>query len=220
MPADLTEEPDVERLFETTLSKWGRVDGLVCNAAALELGAQDGPITEIGLEAWDGIIRADLTTVFLSAKHGIRAMLAGDGGSVLLIASMAAVSGVNGMDGYTAAKGAQVALARSISSYYGRYNIRCNCLAVGFVDSGSDRLKEQVENPDFIARVENYHLGLVGTPNDVAATAAHLLSSDSRYVAGVTISVDGGATAASHLARPSAPDLAGVPRKRQGAPSC
>lgn len=218
---DLTDEDQVAGAFEAALSRFGRVDGVVCNAAAMELTRVDGPISEISLDDWNSIIQANLTSVFLTAKHGIRAMLQSRArGSLVLISSMAAVRGLNGLDAYTAAKGGLVSLSRSISSYYARYDIRCNCLAVGFVDSGASVIGESAGPPQHDQRLWRHHLGILGEPSDVAAASTYLLADESRYVAGTTVAIDGGAIAASHFPRPAAADIARFPRVRERAPQC
>jgi NAD(P)-dependent dehydrogenase (short-subunit alcohol dehydrogenase family) len=216
--ADGTVEEEVVAAVEATAERWGRVDGLVCNAAAMELTRLDGPVSEIALETWNRILLADLTSVFLTVKHGLRAMLDGGGGSVVLISSMAATRGLNGLDAYTAAKGGILAMTRSIASYYARYDIRCNCLVVGFVDSGSSVIGESAGPPEQDERLWAHTLGRLGRPEDIATVAAHLLSDDAGYVSGGVIPVDGGATAASHLPRPSVGDIPGRSRRRPRAP--
>jgi enoyl-[acyl-carrier-protein] reductase (NADH) len=64
-----------------------------------------------------------------------------------------------------------------------------------------------------------HHLGHIGKPEEVAAAAVFLLSDESAYVSGAIIPVDAGATSASHIVRPSAPDIPGFPRLRPGAPA-
>lgn len=212
---DVTVSDDVERLMATTFERCGRLDGVVANAAGMELFAADGPITEISLETWHGVIEANLTSAFLTAKYGLLAMLDTDGpGSLVFVSSNAALRGINGMDAYTASKGGMVSLTRSITSYYGRYDIRCNCLSVGFVDTTGafDHFDHAHQ------RLWDQHLGRIGRPDDVAAVATFLLSDASEYVAGTIIPVDGGAVAASHLRRPMNPDLDGRPRRRPLAP--
>lgn len=215
---DVTDEAAIERAFADTLQRWGRVDGCVANAADLSLGALDGPVTEITLDGWNRLITADLTSAFLTAKHGIRAMLAGGrGGAMLMIGSLAGVRGNLGHDAYSAAKGGMVALTRSIAAYYARYDIRCNCLNLGFVDSGSDRVEKVIAYPGFRDQLQDFHLGAWGTAGDIGGIAALLLSDEARYINGASIPVDGGAYAASHMPRPTvAAAIPGFPPLRPG----
>jgi NAD(P)-dependent dehydrogenase (short-subunit alcohol dehydrogenase family) len=204
LPVDVTREADIAGAFEQTLAEWSRVDGIVANAANLSLGALDGPVTEVTLDAWNQLISADLTSVFLTAKHGLRAILqGGQGGAVVTIGSLSGIRGTIGHDAYSAAKGGIVALTRSIAAYYARYAIRCNCLSLGFVDSGSDRVEQVLRHPGFRDQLLKYHLGSWGRGEDIGGLVATLLSDDGRYVNGANIPVDGGAYAASHMPRPT-----------------
>lgn len=218
---DVTEPDTVASAFERAVAQYGKLDGVVNNVANMALGRRDRPVTELPLEDWNLIIASDLTSTFLGMKHGIRAMLAGGrGGSVVNIASEAGLRGINGVDGYTASKGGMIALTRSVASYYARYDVRCNTLAVGFVNTGGDRISEQLQDDVFRTRIQTHHLGYLATPDDIAPAAVFLLSDESRYISGTTIPVDGGAVAASHIARPFTPDIEGLPRTRAGAPEC
>jgi NAD(P)-dependent dehydrogenase (short-subunit alcohol dehydrogenase family) len=137
---------------------------------------------------------------------------------VVNIASEGGLRGVNGLDAYTASKGAMIAMTRSVASYYGRYDVRCNALALGFVNSGGDRIQQLLRQPGFSEAIMQHHLGVMGTPEHVAPAAVYLLSGESAYLSGAIIPLDGGAAAASHSPRPNVPDLPGVPRLRPGAP--
>ena len=216
---DVTDPPTIEAAVRTAVERFGRLDGVVNNVAGMVLNRIDQRVTELALEDWNLILATNLTSAFLGMKHGIRAMLeGGHGGSVVNIASEAGLRGMNGLEGYTASKGAIVAMTRSVASYYARYDVRCNTLAVGFVDTGGERIEEIMRNPEFSSEILRHHLGHIGKPEEVAAAAVFLLSDESAYVSGAIIPVDAGATAASHIVRPSAPDIPGFPRLRPGAP--
>lgn len=201
---DVTSESDVASVFEQAVARWGRVDGIVANAANLSLGALDGPVTEISLEGWNQLITADLTSIFLTAKFGLKAIMQGGrGGAMVTIGSLAGVRGNLGHDAYSAAKGGAVALTQAIAAYYARYAIRTNILNLGFVDSGSDRIEHVLKHPGFRDQLLAFHLGAWGQAEDIGGIAALLLSDDGRYINGASIPVDGGAYAASHMPRPT-----------------
>jgi len=216
---DVTRPEMVEGAVRATVERYGRLDGIVNNVAGMTLARVDGPVTELTVRDWNLIIATDLTSAFLGMKYGIRAMLqGGHGGAVVNIASEAGLRGVNGVDGYTASKGAIVALTRSVASYYARYDIRCNTLAVGFVDTGGDRIRELLENPEYADRIRTHHMGLIGKPHQVAQAAVFMLSDEAEYISGTILPVDGGAVAASHIAMTQHPDIPGIPRLRPHAP--
>ncbi len=216
---DVTQTETIEAAIETTLARFGRLDGIVNNVAGMTLNRLDQRVTELSLEDWNLILATDLTSAFLGMKYGIRAMMkGGHAGSVVNIASEAGIRGMNGLEGYTASKGAMVAMTRSVASYYSRYDVRCNTLTVGFVNTGGERIEELLRDPLFAGEIQRHHLGHIGRPEEVADPAVFLLSDESSYISGAIIPVDAGATAASHIVRPSAPDIEGFPRLRPHAP--
>jgi len=215
---DVTDEDQVAAAVRLAVDTWGKLDGVVANAADLSLHVLDGPVTEISLEGWNKIVASDLTSVFLTAKHAIRAMCDGDGGSVVLIASHSALEGVNGRDAYAAAKGGVVSMTRSIASYYGRYNVRCNAIAVGMVDAGGSLSAARLADLEQRKSIVAHSLGLVGRPEDIGHAAAYLLSDQARYTTAIIMPVDGGSDGASHIKRPNAPDIERYERKRPEAP--
>jgi NAD(P)-dependent dehydrogenase (short-subunit alcohol dehydrogenase family) len=218
---DVTEPASIEAAVRTAVQRFGRLDGLVNNVAGMGLNRIDQRVTEMSLEDWNLIIATDMTSAFLGMKYGITAMLEGGrGGSVVNIGSEAGLRGMNGLEGYTAAKGAMFAMTRSVASYYSRYAVRCNALAVGFVDTGGDRLSELKNDAVFFGEIQRHHLGHVGLPHEVAAAATFLLSDDAAYISGAILPVDAGASSAAHVVRPSAPDIARFPRLRPSAPAC
>lgn len=216
---DFTDVDQVRSLFNTVQTKRGSLDGLVVNHSGFtDNNAEDGPITEITMEGWNKIVATDLTAYFLALKYGIGLMCAGNGGSVVTISSHAALEGINGMDAHTAAKGAIAAVTRSIASYYARYEVRCNSLAVGMIDAGGAVARSLLEHPEISERVYAHSLGRIGEPSDIANALIYLLSDESIYVTGVVLPVDGGSMAASHIRRPAVADLPQYKRKRDRAP--
>jgi len=197
--ADVSDPDEVEGLVRATVAMGGGLRGLVVNAASVEAGNGDGPVTEIDFDDWNRMIAANLTSVFLSAKFGLRAMVeGGGGGSVVLIGSLAGARGVMGMDAYTTVKGGMAALNRSIATYYSRYRIRCNCLSLGFVNSGTERAQSAMRIPGYAQNNAAWQLGRIGRPDEVATVATHLLSDEADLMNGAEIPLDGGAWAASH----------------------
>lgn len=215
---DVNSEEQIAAAVKLAVDTWGKLDGVVANAADLSLHVLDGPVTEISLEGWNKIIASDLTSVFLTTKHAIKAMCEGDGGSVVLIASHSALEGVNGRDAYAAAKGGVISLTRSVASYYARYNVRCNAIAVGMVNSGQGLAAARLADPTQRKSMVAHSLGLVGEPEDIGHAAAYLLSDQARYTTAIIMPVDGGSDGASHITRPNAPDLEHFERKRPEAP--
>jgi len=211
---DVTVESECEAAVAAGVSQFGGLHGLVTNASGYASWEEQGAsrlITELSLEAWNETLRTDLTGTFLPMKHALRAMCEGPGGSVVTISSHTAMEGVNANDAYTAAKGGVISLTKSVTSYYARYNIRANCLAVGFVDSGPS-VAGLKSRPDRFEGLYKHSLGRIGKPADIGHACAYLLADESEYVAGAIIPIDGGSFAASHM--PQGEDLERYERKR------
>jgi NAD(P)-dependent dehydrogenase (short-subunit alcohol dehydrogenase family) len=215
VPMDVTIEADVQNAVAAAVAAFGGLTTLVNNAAWVQgsWGA-DGPVTEIALEDWEKIIRVNLTGSFLASKYALPEIVRSGGGSVLNIASTAAIQGRPGMDGYSASKGALVSLTRSMAAYYSRYAVRVNCLAVGFIDTGEPALKALLDDESFGPMVRSYYMGRIGTPADVAYTAAHLISDRGSYFTGSVVVADFGATGVGHMDI-QVPDMPGFPSDLQ-----
>jgi NAD(P)-dependent dehydrogenase (short-subunit alcohol dehydrogenase family) len=211
---DVADERQCATAVESAVARFGGLHGLVTNASGYASWTEQGSsrlITELSLEAWNETLRTDLTGTFLPMKHALRAMCDGPGGSVVTISSHTAMEGVNANDAYTAAKGGVISLTRSVTSYYARYNIRANCLAVGFVDSGPS-VAGLKSHPERLEPLYRHSLGRIGKPADIGHACAYLLADESEYVAGAIIPIDGGSFAASHM--PQGADLERYERKR------
>ena len=197
VPMDIGEEDQVRAAVTAAERTYGRLTGLVNNAATIQ-GRTDGPITEIATEDWLNILRVDLTGTYFALKYGLKAIARAGGGSVVNISSAAGVRGQIGNNGYAACKGAIQALTRSLAVYYSRYLIRVNCLIVGTIDTGEGKLKQLLASPDTGPKLIQHYLGRVGRPAEVADAAAFLLSDEASFINGVELPVDNGATMKGH----------------------
>jgi len=201
VPMDVAEEDQVAGAVAAAVGEFGRLTGLVNNAATIQ-GRRDGPITEIETEEWLDILRVDLTGTYFALKHGLRAIVHSGGGSVVNISSAAGVRGQIGNNGYAACKGAIQALTRSLAVYYSRYLVRVNCLIVGTIDTGEGRLKAMLEDSVTGPKLRAQYLGRVGKPREVADAAAFLLSDEASFINGAELAVDNGATMKGHAIHP------------------
>lgn len=209
VPMDIGEEDQVRAAIAAAESRFGKLTGLVNNAATIQ-GRKDGPITEIETEDWLNILRVDLTGTYFALKYGLKAIARAGGGSVVNISSAAGVRGQIGNNGYAACKGAIQALTRSLAVYYSRYLIRVNCLVVGTIDTGEGKLKALLESPETGPKLVQQYLGRVGRPEEVADAAAFLLSDEASFINGAEVPVDNGATMKGHAINKPL-DMAGVP---------
>jgi NAD(P)-dependent dehydrogenase (short-subunit alcohol dehydrogenase family) len=194
---DVTDEAAVEHAVTATVNRWGDLDVVVANAGR----GTFSPIIDHPLDEWRSLLDLCLTGVFLTIKHGGRAMA--DGGSVITIASLNAIQPAEGMAAYCAAKAGATALTRVAAMELGHRGIRANVLAPGLVRSAASEAFWAV--PGVVDEfVENSTVGRYAEPTDVASFAVFLASDESTFVSGSLHSIDGGASTKRY------PDLPGA----------
>jgi NAD(P)-dependent dehydrogenase (short-subunit alcohol dehydrogenase family) len=194
--ADVSAEADVERAVSMVFDRWGRLDCMFNAAGISGRKFGDGPAAECTLEGWQTVIDANLTSIFLCCKYGIRAMLNGGGAIVNLSSVLALVGGDEDFatHAYAASKGGIIAFTRAIASYYAPQRIRANVICPGLIRTNMS-LRAQ-GNPAITARLQALQplTGDFGTPQDVASAALFLASDESSFVTGEVLTVDGGWT--------------------------
>lgn len=192
VPVDVTEEGDVERMVAETLEAFGSIDVLVNNAGI----ARTAPAHEMSLETWNEVIETNLTGVFLCTKHAGGAMVEGDGGSLINVASMSAFVANYPQEEvvYHASKGGVVSFTRQLASEWARHGIRANAIAPGYIRT--EMIDEMLAaNPDMEeAWLSEMLMAEMAPPEDLGGTAVYLASDASSYMTGETIVIDGGYT--------------------------
>lgn len=182
---DVGNTESVKAGVEATIERFGQIDNLVNNAGI----TRDNLLMRLSDEAWDEVIRTDLTGVFLCSRAVLRSMLRRRQGRIVSISSVVGLIGNPGQTNYAAAKagvhGFTRALAREVSSR----GITVNAVAPGYIDS--DMTRELPEETTQRLR-EQIPLGRLGSGEDVAGVVSFLLSDDASYVTGQVLSVDGG----------------------------
>jgi len=180
---DIASEEQVDRLFARALEEFGALDALINNASLI------GPTKHV-LEAdkawWDRIIGVNLTGTFLCARRAAHIMARRGGGSIVNTSSGGGTRAHRAFVAYDASKGGIEAMTRALALDLAPYGIRVNCLVPGLINTygASDEFRA---SQDAIVP-----LGRMGTAEDLAGTAVFLASSDSGYITGQTIVVDGG----------------------------
>ncbi len=187
---DVTSEEEWGRAVATAVSRFGKLDILVNNAAIW----RRGHVMDTTSEHWDSVLEVNAKGVFLGTKLAIPEMRKAGGGSIINIASTAGLVGSTTSTAYGAAKGAVRLLTKSTAIQYASDGIRANSLHPGPIDT---KMAEQVW-PDAESReaaIAKTPLARLGTPEDIAYGALYLASDESSFVTGSELVIDGGVTA-------------------------
>ncbi|NLA66184.1 MAG: SDR family oxidoreductase [Leucobacter sp.] len=190
---DVSKAADVERMVAETVSKYGRLDGAVNNAA---LTPDDAPVAEFDEAYWDRLMSVDMKGVALSMKYEIRQMLKqGDGGSIVNISSVSGFRPQPNNIAYVAAKHGVVGMTKVAALEYGGDQIRVNSVARGAIDTPMLRgaleqfgLDEETYAPQLSL------LNRFGKAEEIAQASMWLISDQSSYLTGTTIHADAGYT--------------------------
>lgn len=195
VPADVSAEADVIAMVRAAVGTFGRLDVLV-NNAGVEFAKS---VVDTGADEWDWLMSVNLKGVFLCSKHAIPAMRdTAGGGAIVNIASELALTGSENVAAYSASKGGVVQLTRAMAVDHAPDGIRVNCLCPGVImtdllqtalDATGDANRRRVE---FEQRTL---LKRLGTPQEAAAATTFLASSQSSYMTGGILVLDGGWTA-------------------------
>ncbi len=185
---DLNEINRIQGLVEMVRESVGEVDVLVNNAGInLKKDALD-----VSNEEYENVIRTNQTAVFALTREVGRYMVARGVGSVIMISSMASHYGIPKVVAYTASKSAIEGMTRALAVEWSGRKVRVNCIAPGFIKTAMSS-KALDSDPERMNRVlRRTPIGKLGEPSDVANAALFLASSQSKYVTGVVLPVDGG----------------------------
>jgi NAD(P)-dependent dehydrogenase (short-subunit alcohol dehydrogenase family) len=179
---------ELQALVDATLSKWGQIDIVVCNAAT---NPTFGPSIKTSDEAFDKVIRTNLNSNVWLCNMTLPAMAQRKDGVIIIISSVGGFIGTALLGAYAISKAADMQLARNLAVEWGPHNIRVNCIAPGVIRTQFARaLWADPVRAAAIARM--YPLRRLGEPDDVAGTAVLLASRAGNFISGQTIVIDGG----------------------------
>jgi NAD(P)-dependent dehydrogenase (short-subunit alcohol dehydrogenase family) len=192
---DVVDDDGVRALFETAVTRHGRLDIAFNNAGISP--PDDASVLETGLDAWHRVQEVNLTSVFLCCKYAIEHMRAGGGGSIVNTASFVAVLGsATSQISYTASKGGVLAMSRELGVQFARERIRVNALCPGPVSTPLLRELFAKDPEQAARRLVHVPMGRFAEPEEIAAAVAFLASDDASFITASTFLVDGGISGA------------------------
>ncbi len=191
---DTSNSAAVDAAVREVVGRWGAIHVLVNNAGILRDGQlvkyKDGAVAGImSDDQFDAVINVNLKGVFVCARAVVPHMIAGGGGVILNASSVVGLYGNFGQTNYVAAKSGLIGMTRVWARELGKYHIRVNAVAPGFI------LTDMVKSmPDKILQAMRDHtpLGRAGEPEDIANAYLWLASDAASFVSGTVLSVDGG----------------------------
>lgn len=186
---DVSDVQATEMMAKATLDRFGRIDGLVNNAAiAIRIKHTNAPLEELPIEEWDRVIAVNLRGPFLCCRAVLPHMKAQRYGKILNISSGTFFNGRPNISNYVASKGGVIGITRSLANEVGDYGITVNCIAPGLTASETDNTPDAV----WELRVPERSVKRVETPEDLVGAAIYLMSADSDFMTGQTMVIDGG----------------------------
>ena len=190
IPANISDDSQLENLVNETIKKIGKIDVLVCNAATNPFM---GSMLDMPIEKFDKVMHNNIRSNQILCNLVLPEMVNREDGSIIIISSIAAIKGSPILGAYNISKAADVMIVKNIAAEFGNKNIRANSIAPGLIKT--DFAKALWENPDILKSVlKSTPMQRIGKPDEIAGVAVMLASDAGNYINGQTIVVDGGTT--------------------------
>lgn len=187
---NISDKEAINAMVDRTEQIYGPADILVCNAA---VNPYYGPMSGIPDDAFAKVLDVNIRSNLWLVNRVAPGMAAKGGGSVVIISSIAGLTGSRVLGAYAISKAADMQLARNLALEWGKQGVRTNCIAPGLIKT--DFAKALWDNPKTLAgALASSPLNMIGEPEDIAGAALLLASDAGRFITGTTIVIDGGAT--------------------------
>lgn len=188
---DVSQPEEIEKLMQTTVATYGKLDCAVNNAG---IGGASAPTADYPLDNWNKVIAINLTAPWLCMKYEIPHMLKQSKGAIVNMASILGTTGFATSSAYVAAKHGLIGATRTAALEYSAQGIRINAVCPGFIET------PMLANAGLDANTQKYisslhPIGRMGKPEEIAAMVLWLCSDAASFVTGAAMLVDGGYTA-------------------------
>ena len=182
---NIADEASVQAGLEQIFKKWPEIHGLVNNAGI----TKDQLILRMKTEDFDSVINTNLKGTFLLSRALSKMMLKARKGSIVNITSVIGQTGNAGQSNYAASKAGTIGFSKSLAQELGSRGVRVNCIAPGFI---ATEMTEVLTDEQKSKILEKIPLQKMGETQDIASAVRFLLSDESKYITGHTLSVNGG----------------------------